>query len=86
MEISFKHIVSIISFIGVLGLSYALFRFIIIRFFQNILSTQDELIQAKNTAASKLTGHCERLKNIEEDIRDIKTECRAHATFRKKEE
>jgi len=82
MEITLKLIFSVIGSIGLLGLLYALFRFIIIKFFTTLIETQLELIEAKNDHAKILENHSGRIDRAEKDILEIKKECRSHWKWR----
>lgn len=77
-EFSIKFIISVLGGLGILGILFALFRFIVVKFFENILDTQTELISKKNEHNQKIARHCERLDNIEKDIAEIKSECKTH--------
>lgn len=58
IQVSPKIIFYIIGSVSIVGLLWAVFKFIIIKFFENILDTLKELIIAKN-------DHADRIKAIE---------------------
>lgn len=76
MEITPKILFSLIGGFGVIGLLWAVFKFIIISFFENIKNIQNELITAKNDHSQAIGRHCERLDDMEKDISDIVKDCK----------
>lgn len=68
MEISFKIILYAVGSVSIVGLLYALFRRIVLRFFDDKMNAIDELIHAKNDHALKITELSKDIEAIKKDL------------------